>query len=133
MSDWQTLTLSIENNGLNHKQIHQLICKALTDENKVWIAEVDLDVQYKVFDSVQQMCQFIWCDWPGDQLDDFIKEHKILKVAPVIFAKHARQYYVLKSKEFAEQFMEISKQVITNNPHDENEDDDDEDEAEVTF
>jgi hypothetical protein len=116
MSDWKSLDLNTDGVGL--EQLHSSICDAIafTEGNCLWIAEVDLDVKYKVYQSIQEMCEDIWYEWPGNDLDDFINEHKISKEIPAITSEHAREYYVMQTMKLAEEFWEKSKEVVINNP-----------------
>lgn len=119
MSDWENLDISTE--GVDQGELHRLICQAVASKvgDCLWIAEVDLDVRYTVFGSMQEMCENIWYEWPSDELDNFIEEYKVAEEVPVILAEHARQYYVLKTKELAQEFLSKSVDVVRNNPTEE--------------
>ena len=121
MSDWKELNIDI--NGLGLKTIHSKVCENITSKEKsdFWIAEVDLCVAYKVFSSLREMCEDIWADWPGDDVDDFIEEYRVSDEAPIVEAEHMREYYVLKNRELAEEFLKKSVVVIRNNPHEDDE------------
>jgi hypothetical protein len=92
--------------------------------NGIYIAEVDLDVEYRCFPSIEIMCSEMWVDWPANDIDEFIEEYRV--EGQTIRAEHQRQYYVLESNEVAKEFLEQSITFVRNNHIDEGEDEDDE-------
>jgi hypothetical protein len=90
--------------------------------NGIYIAEVDLDVKYRCFPSIEIMCSEMWTDWPASDVDGFIEEYKV--EGQTIRVEHQRQYYVLESKEVTQEFLEQSITFIRNNHIDEDEDED---------
>jgi len=54
-------------------------------------------------------------EWPSDDLDGFIDEYRLDENLPLIIAEHAREYYIMKTKELAIEFLEKSIDIIDNN------------------
>lgn len=121
MSDWKDLKLSpnIDVANFTKQQLHFLISESLDSKKGIWIAEVDHSVTYKLFNCLQEMCEDLWCEWPGDDVDGFIEEYKLDNNVPFILAEHARQYYVMANTELAAEFLRVSREVISNNPNEE--------------
>ena len=116
MSDWKKLNITIDINNITKKELHLLICNAMSPKNGYWIVENNLfELNYKVFKTIEEMCIDIWADWPSDAADDFIEEQKVDPEVPFIMAEHAREYYIMKSQALAEEFLEKSQEAIRNN------------------
>ena len=112
MSDWKELRIPFDVETVDQSQLYNIICKKLNRKGKYWIAEVDLDVQYKIFRSLREMVEDFWIDWPSEEIEDFIEEYKIDEKLPLIIAEHDRQYYMLATMKLAEDFLTISKVII---------------------
>jgi len=115
MSDWKELS-SIKVEEFDKKALHRKICQTLRGRNKYWIAEVDLFVTYKLYDSIKEMAEEIWCEWPSDNIDEFREEHQVDDEVPFVISEHCRQYYVFETTELANEFIKESIGVIMNNP-----------------
>lgn len=122
MSDWKELELKsdIHISHIDPKELHSLICEALITENDYWIVEIDLDIYFRVFNSLEQMAEDVWNDWIDNDaeefMDEFMDEYKVDKDIPMIVAQHARQFYMMKTKQLAHEFLNISKEFIRGNP-----------------
>lgn len=110
MAEWKSLQLKPDN--ISRNDLHNNICKAIVakEGDCLWIAQVDLDVRYKVYDSLEDMCDELWDDW--DDVNTFIDEHKIDNNVPAITMEHGRQFYVLRTKELAHEFLRMSIESV---------------------
>jgi hypothetical protein len=115
MSDW--IDLNIDTIGVDKRELHTLVCKSIISKENycIWIADVNLDVKYKVFDCMLEMCEYLWYNWPANKIEEFYLKHRISEEIPAILAEYSEQYYLLETKELAEEFLETSRETVSNN------------------
>jgi len=103
-------------NGKPNKELHSILCEKLAKEPaEYWIVEVDLTVGFRLYGSLEDMASDLWADWPNYGADDFSQEYKLDKKLPFIFADNAREYYVMKNRKIAQEFLKASANFIRNN------------------
>lgn len=82
----------------------------------IWIARVDLDLEYLVFDTVDELfgvIREIFYGWEGDS-QEFEDTVVLLSDAPIIVFQYSREFYVFPNQEIATQFYQEATKVINN-------------------